>query len=123
MWVESLWLDLEVAYIFVCVRLVCVCVCTHAHALYCLNYAGEMLVWCFFGGFTENDQVKYIWELDLEIEHYTEFFIPFNQPCQVFSLNFFYITGQLLKDVLTLRNLLQLLLRSGSFAFLNKKAQ
>lgn len=82
-----------------------------------------MLVWCFFGGFTENDQVKCIWELDLEIEHYTEFFIPFNQPCQVFSLNFFYITGQLLKDVLTLRNLLQLLLRSGSFAFLNKKAQ
>ena len=56
------------------------CVCVHAHALYCLSYAGEMLVvWCFLGGFTENDQVKRIWELDLEIEHYTTFFYSF-QP-------------------------------------------
>ena len=92
-----------------------VCVCVRACALWCLNYAGEMPAWCIIGRLTENDQVKCIWKLDLQLGHYTKwifffFLIPFNKPCQAFFPNFFYITGKLLKDVLSLRNLFQLFL-------------
>ena len=71
--------------------------CVQAYALWCLNYAGEMPVWCIIGRLTENDQAKHIWELDLQLGHYTKFFlkIPFNKPCQAFFLNLFYITGNL----------------------------
>lgn len=56
---------------------VCVCVCDRACALWCLNYAGEMPAWCVIGRLTENDQVKHIWELDLQLGHYTKCFFFF----------------------------------------------
>ena len=58
-----------------------VCVCDRACALWCLNYAGEMPAWCVIGWLTENDQVKHIWELDLQLGHYTK--------CVFFFLNSF----------------------------------
>ena len=59
-----------------------VCVCVRACALWCLNYAGEIPAWCIIGRLTENDQVKCIWKLDLQLGHYTKWIFFFSNSFQ-----------------------------------------